>query len=153
MLLRRDRAMTAIGLMLDIAFHGSRTSTVSATDIAGRIGAARRGLEPLLQALSRADLLESVRGPRGGYRLARAPRDITLADIAQAASSAETDPDADPAEASPSPLTTAVIDPLWTGLSDLVSQQLAAMTLDDLLRRAGQAGLCRPASEPITYVI
>jgi Rrf2 family protein len=37
-----------------------------------------------LQALARAEVLETVKGPRGGYRLARAPRDITLLDIVEA---------------------------------------------------------------------
>jgi Rrf2 family protein len=37
-----------------------------------------------LQALARAEVLETVKGPRGGYRLARAARDITLLDIVEA---------------------------------------------------------------------
>lgn len=81
MLLRRDRAMTAVAVMLDVAFHAGRSGTVSAADIAERAGMARRGIEPLLQTLSRSGLLESVRGPRGGYRLGYPRRDITIADI------------------------------------------------------------------------
>ncbi|MBU6499895.1 MAG: Rrf2 family transcriptional regulator, partial [Rhodospirillales bacterium] len=81
MLIRRDRAMVAVTIMLDVAFHAGRSATVSAADIAERLGLARRGMEPLLQALSRAGLLDSVRGPRGGYRLGRPRRDIRLADI------------------------------------------------------------------------
>jgi Rrf2 family protein len=37
-----------------------------------------------LQALARAEVLETVKGPRGGYRLARAARDITLLDVVEA---------------------------------------------------------------------
>ena len=37
-----------------------------------------------LQALARAGVLETVKGPRGGYRLARPPAEITLADIVEA---------------------------------------------------------------------
>jgi len=37
-----------------------------------------------LQALSRAGILESVPGPRGGYRLARLARDITVLDVVEA---------------------------------------------------------------------
>jgi Rrf2 family protein len=37
-----------------------------------------------LQALSRAGLVESVPGPRGGYRLARDARQITVLDVVQA---------------------------------------------------------------------
>lgn len=149
MLLRRDRAMAAVSVMLDVAFHGSRTATVSATDIAERVGAARRGLEPLLQALSRAGLLESVRGPRGGYRLGRPRRDISLAEIVAAALAS----DVDPAEPPPSPLHAAVVDPLWSELSDGVRSRLETLSLEDLTRRAATAGLQRPTAEPISYAI
>jgi Rrf2 family protein len=37
-----------------------------------------------LQALSRAGIVESVAGPRGGYRLARAAHDITVLDVVEA---------------------------------------------------------------------
>ncbi len=37
-----------------------------------------------LQALARAGVLETVKGPRGGYRLARPATDITLLDVAEA---------------------------------------------------------------------
>ena len=37
-----------------------------------------------MQALARAGVVESVRGAHGGYRLARAPRDISLWDIVEA---------------------------------------------------------------------
>lgn len=150
MLLRRDRALAAISVMLDVAFHGGRTATVSATEIAERAGTARRGMEPLLQALSRAGLLESVRGPRGGYRLGRPRRDITLVDIV-AVSNADDEPQE--GDASPSKLQEVVLDPLWSELSATLDTRLAAITLDDLVRRAATAGLRRPVTEPISYAI
>ena len=71
MLLRRERAMTAVAIMLDVAFHAGRAEAVSAADIAERLGQARRGIEPVLQALSRAGLLDSIRGPK--WRLPPGP--------------------------------------------------------------------------------
>lgn len=41
-------------------------------------------LAKLFQRMARKGLLESHRGPRGGYVLARAPSDITLADVVSA---------------------------------------------------------------------
>jgi len=149
MLIRRDRAMVAVTVMLDVAFHGGRTATVSAADIAERLGMARRGMEPLLQTLSRAGLLDSVRGPRGGYRLGRPPRDIRLADI-MALATAE---DAEPQDGPGGRLQTSVTDPLWDELEAAVQAKLAGLTMEDLLRRAAAAGLRRPAAEPITFAI
>jgi Rrf2 family protein len=149
MLIRRDRAMVAVTVMLDVAFHGGRAATVSAADIAERLGLARRGMEPLLQALSRAGLLESVRGPRGGYRIGRPRRDIRLADIVTVALAEEVEP----ADGPNGRLQTAVVDKVWGELEDQARGQLAGLTLDDLIRRAAAAGMRRPAAEPISFAI
>jgi Rrf2 family protein len=150
MLIRRDRGMLGVAVMLDVAFHGGRTATVSAAEIADRLGLARRGMEPLLQALSRGGLLDSVRGPRGGYRLGRPRRDIKLSDVVAVAAS---DGDAEPADGPTGRLQERVVDVLWAELEATARDRLAALTLDDLLRRAAAAGLRRPATEPITFAI
>ena len=106
-------------------------------------------MEPLLQLLSRAGLLESVRGPRGGYRLGRPRRDIRLADVVTVALAE----DAEPTDGPSGRLQTAVVDRLWSDLEDQARAQLAALTLDDLIRRAAAAGLRRPTAEPISFAI
>jgi Rrf2 family protein len=141
--------MVAVTVMLDVAFHGGRSATVSAADIAERLGLARRGMEPLLQTLSRGGLLESVRGPRGGYRLGRPKRDIRLSDIVAVALA----DDSDPGEGPSGRLQTAVVDKVWSDLEEAAKAQLSALTLDDLMRRAAAAGMRRPAAEPITFAI
>jgi Rrf2 family protein len=153
MLLRQDRAQTAIAVALDIGFHAGRGATdlAPAAEVADRLGMARRGLEPVLQALSRAGILESVRGPRGGYRLARRPRDITLQQVLEALG--------EPASAEPAEsallgrLQEAVVAPLWGELDALLRERLKALTLEDLLRRATAAGLKRPAMAPLNFAI
>ena len=153
MLIRRDRAMVAVSIMLDVAFHAGRTGTVSAADLADRLGLARRGMEPLLQALSRAELLDSVRGPRGGYRLGRPRRDILLSEVVEVAVSHGS---GEPAEAGDGPageLQAKVVDPLWDELDAVARAALEKLSLDDLIKRAGQAGLRRPSDEPISFAI
>lgn len=149
MLLRRDRALMAIDIVLDVAFHAGRgTEVTGGGDIADRLGAQRRGIEPLLQALGRADILDSVRGPKGGYRLARAPRAITLAEVVGAVLDGE--------EAPPAPLgrlAAAVTAPLWGELDGVLRERLAMTTIGDLLRRAAAAGLRRPQTEPLDFAI
>ncbi len=142
--------MVAITILLDVAFHGGRSSTVSAADIAERLGMARRGMEPLLQTLSRGSLLESVRGPRGGYRLGRARRDIRLTEIVTVALA---DDAADAPDGPSGRLQEAVVDALWHELDQALQARLGALTLDDLVRRASAAGMRRPTAEPITFAI
>lgn len=151
MLLRRDRALTAIAVALDVAFHAGRGggALAGAAEVAERLGVARRGLEPVLQSLSRAGLLDSVRGPRGGYRLARRPREIPLAEVLAAVAEG-TEPAGDGPTGA---LQTAVVAPLWDELEAGLRERLAALTLDDLLRRAQAAGLKRPAAEPLNFAI
>ena len=151
MLLQQDRAQTAIAVALDVAFQAGRGGQLAgAAEVAERLGVSRRGLEPVLQALSRAGLLESLRGPRGGYRLARRPRDITLRDIIAAV--AEAPPEAPEASLN-GPLQGAVVAPLWQELDALLRERLAALSLDDLLKRAAAAGLRRPVAEPLNFTI
>ncbi|MBL6454191.1 Rrf2 family transcriptional regulator [Belnapia sp. T6] len=148
MLLRRERAMTAIAIMLDVAFHAGRSEAVSAADIAERLGQARRGIEPVLQALSRAGLLDSIRGPKGGYRLGRPPRDLRLAEIVATA----LDEDAAP-ETPQGRLQAAVVAPLWGELEGLCRDHLARLSVADLIKRAAAAGVKRPVTEPLNFVI
>lgn len=152
MLLRRDRAMLAVAVVLDVAFHAGRGGTVSAAEIAERLGHARRGIEPLLQVLSRAGLLASARGPRGGYRLGRAKREISVADVVDAALDGDGSSDAQ-SDASGDRLAAAVVAPLWAELEGLCEARLRGVTVDDLLRRAAAAGIKRPASEPLNFAI
>jgi Rrf2 family protein len=150
MIVRRDRGMLAVTIMLDVAFHAGRTSTVSAADIAERAGLARRGIEPLLQTLSRSGLLESIRGPRGGYRLGRPRRDITLDDVVRTATA---DDGASPEDGPSGAMQVQVVDPLWNELEDELSKRLKGITLEDLIRRAEAKGMARPLAEPISFSI
>jgi Rrf2 family iron-sulfur cluster assembly transcriptional regulator len=147
MLLRRDRAMTGIAIVLDVAFHAGHGAVVSAGEIADRLGQARRGIEPVLQSLSRAGLLESVRGPRGGYRLGRPRRELKLAEIVMSAT------DGDEGEQPSGILHSAVLAPLWGEMEGLCQQHLEALTIDDLMKRAVAAGVKRPSAEPVNFAI
>jgi len=148
MIVHRDRGMLAVLVLLDVAFHAGRHQTVSAADIAERAGLARRGIEPLLQTLSRSGLLESVRGPRGGYRLGRARSDIHLDEVIRTASSDDTTQDGPRGN-----LLSKVIAPLWSELDHEFAARLHGLTIDDLVRRAEAAGLSCPWAEPITFSI
>src|ERR1700681_4354607 len=77
------KALLAIAAVVDVAIY-ARGQLVSAKDLAARHNLPARHLEPLLQVLVREGVLKGVRGPRGGYELARERRRITAHDILRA---------------------------------------------------------------------
>lgn len=76
----------AVTALADIALNGGTPGgqgdlLVSLSEIAERQSISLSYLEQLFVRLRRAGLVDSVRGPGGGYRLARPPREISIADI------------------------------------------------------------------------
>lgn len=70
----------AVTAMLDLALHYQQ-GAVTLSDIAKRQGISLSYLEQLFARLRRSGLVDSVRGPGGGYTLALAPGKITVAQI------------------------------------------------------------------------
>lgn len=68
------RAMLAIAL-------NAKAGATSITDIAAHEGISVAYLEQLLNRLRRAGLIESIRGPKGGYVLSKSATRITVGDI------------------------------------------------------------------------
>jgi Rrf2 family iron-sulfur cluster assembly transcriptional regulator len=77
------RSVLAIAAVVDVALH-SRSAPVAAKALAARHKLPPRHLETLLQGLVHAKILKGVRGPRGGYELARQRRrDRAHRDVAE----------------------------------------------------------------------
>ncbi|MFC4668437.1 Rrf2 family transcriptional regulator [Seohaeicola nanhaiensis] len=70
----------AMVALADIALQ-PESSLVTLSDIAQRQKISLPYLEQLFVKLRRADLVASVRGPGGGYRLGRPAKDIRIADV------------------------------------------------------------------------
>src|ERR1700754_5229085 len=102
------RSRLAVAAVVDVALH-ARPQPVAAKALAGRHNLPPRHLETLLQALVKANILKGVRGPRGGYELARERRRISAGEIVRIAMSQST---ADPEDlGANSVLLERVIDP------------------------------------------
>lgn len=145
------KTLFAIEAVLDIAYHAS-ANPVQSREITRRQGIPRRYLEQVLQNLVRAGVLTGVRGPRGGYRLARERRRITLADIVQVIH--EMEARTDPIEEDDgSPLGTQVVRPLWRQLSEECMAQLSQTTIQDLCNQAREAGIESEDADRHDYTI
>jgi Rrf2 family transcriptional regulator, iron-sulfur cluster assembly transcription factor len=70
----------AVTAMLDLALH-AKEGPVPLADISQRQGISLSYLEQLFAKLRKQGLVDSARGPGGGYRLSRASHDIAVADV------------------------------------------------------------------------
>ena len=133
MALLSRKGLLAIAAVIDVALHG-RGRPVSAKALAARHSLPARHLEPVLQALVRVGILKGIRGPRGGYELARERRRITADDILRAAGTIE---EANGfATAAGSVLVSTVVIPAVGQAERAFSAALNRINLDELVRKA-----------------
>jgi Rrf2 family protein len=126
------KGVLAIAAVLDVAVHaGGRP--VSAKALAARHQLPPRHLEPVLQALVHEGILKGIRGPRGGYELARPQSAISAEDILRAASTAEGFEDA-PADSSR--LVNSVVWPALREAERMFSAALARISVEDMTQKA-----------------
>jgi Rrf2 family iron-sulfur cluster assembly transcriptional regulator len=143
MLLPPKKFLTVLEALSFIAIHnGSRP--VSAKEICQLLeGVSERYLEPILQKMVHSKILRSIRGPKGGYILARERRKIMLNEIFRVVQATE-EPLLEHSQ-----LGKHVILPLWNTLEASLIQQLSTITLDDVCKKAEkhQASLKQKASD------
>ncbi len=78
---RTDYALRAV---LEVAARINHTTPVTRDEISEAQNIPRRYLATILTDLRRAGLVTASRGPEGGYRLAKPPAQIALADVIRA---------------------------------------------------------------------
>ena len=132
------KGILAITAVIDVAIN-ARLRPVSAKALAARHTLPPRHLEPVLQALVREGILRGVRGPRGGYRLAKERRRISVGDIVRAAETADEENGED--NAPRSELGAHIVAPFIQSLQGDVMAKLDSITVDDLCQRARAAGV------------
>jgi Rrf2 family transcriptional regulator, iron-sulfur cluster assembly transcription factor len=131
MILLCRRSVLALAAVADIAIH-ARPQPVAAKSLARRLDLPPRHLETLLQALVRAEILKGVRGPRGGYELARERRRISAAEVIRAVMSGEE------VSKSDGRFVEKVIAPIIARAGEAFLAELDLVTIDDICRQAGE---------------
>ena len=133
----------AVTAMLDLALN-DKENPVSLADISARQDISLSYLEQLFSKLRKSDLVVSMRGPGGGYRLKGSAQDIVIADII---SSVDENVDvtrcgglADCDDGRP-----CLSHNLWMDLSDQIRMFLSSISLEDMKNRAGSLkSMCPP---------
>lgn len=75
-----SKTVTAIKMFIDLGEHYDE-GFISLVDIAKRKDLSKKFLEQIVPLYKNNGLLLGTRGNQGGYKLARAPREISLKDI------------------------------------------------------------------------
>ena len=140
----------AVMAIADLVTHGS-ARPVSLADIAARQEISLSYLEQLFAKLRRAGLVRSVRGPGGGYRLARPAAETRVAEVILAVD--------EPIKATRCPAGSTrgctsnggrcITHDLWEELSRQIHIFLSSVSLADVLehRILGRSAPLRPAGE------
>ena len=145
------KMLFAIEAVVDIAYHAG-SQPVQSQDITRRQGIPRRYLEQALQKLVRAEILTGLRGPRGGYNLARERRRISIGDIVHVMRNTnQTD---DPLENKEgSELTLTVIRPIWQNIETEMMTNLNDISIDSLCQQAQKSGIISEGSQSLDFTI
>ena len=141
----------ALEAVLDIAYNAG-AEPVRSKEITRRQGISQRHIEQVMQRLVHAGVLKGVRGPRGGYRLARERRRVTVGEIARIVYAIEDHGEAAVAS-DRSALGKAVVRPLWRELQDDLMARLDALTIDELCKRAQDRGVPNEPGERLDFTI
>lgn len=139
----------AVRAMVNLAFHGD-SRPINLRDISVEEGISLAYLEQLFVKLRRGNIVKSVRGPGGGYILARDPSRISVGEVITVVEE-PLNPVAclDEDSAVCKRADTCITQKVWKGLGQRIREFLDSITISDLttelhsLKGDGQRG-CRP---------
>jgi Rrf2 family iron-sulfur cluster assembly transcriptional regulator len=141
----------AVESVVHIAYNGG-AEPVRSREIAKRQGVSHRYLEQVMQRLVQAGVLRGVRGPRGGYLLARERRRITLGQIARVVRELENSDNGDEDDVS-SILADQVLQPIWSKMQEDLMVRLDKITIEDICRRATSLDIERASETNANFTI
>ncbi len=149
MLKLSNKLFFAVEAVVDIAFN-TGGQPVQSRDITRRQNIPQRYLEQVLQHLVRAGVLTGVRGPRGGYILARERRRITVGDISRVISNLDDNGDG---AVSASELGSRVMEPMWQEMQEKFLKELDRVSIEDLCLKANQENIESEARKRLDFTI
>jgi Rrf2 family iron-sulfur cluster assembly transcriptional regulator len=132
------RGQLAVSAMTDLALR-QKMRPVALSTISARQGTSLSYLEQLFSALRRAGLVDSTRGPGGGYTLARRADQVSVAEIILAVENLKTD-DLQNLGAGQAAQVKSMTGELWSTFNLRVMEYLQSVTLQDLVAQQLEKG-------------
>lgn len=133
------RGQLAVSAMTDLALR-QKMRPVALSTISARQGTSLSYLEQLFSALRRAGLVDSTRGPGGGYTLARNTDQISVAEIILAVENLKSD-DMQSLDAGKAAQVKSMTGELWSTFNARVMEYLQSVTLQDLVAQQHAKGM------------
>jgi len=128
----------ALRLMVDLAERNTG-EFISLKDISARQEISTKYLEQIVVQLCKAGFLKSVRGPQGGYKLSREPKDYTAGEILKVTEGSLAPVACLGEEMNDCPrysqCSTIVF---WEGLNKLIQEYVESVTLQDIVEQHKQ---------------
>ena len=124
----------AVTAMLDLAIHAENNTPISLADISKRQAISLSYLEQLFARLRRSGLVNSVRGPGGGYLLSDSPDNISIARVVDAVNES-VDATRCQRQGNCQNGAPCLTHHLWCQLSDTIHDFLNGISLGHLLRQ------------------
>ena len=145
-----NKLFYAMEAVLFVAYNASN-GAISSRDIAARQGLPPRYLEGLMQKLVRAGILRGIRGPKGGYVLAKERRRISLADICAVLSEDTADKEASAYEGTP--LGKNIVLPIWKKAYAAWISALENVNLAELCETASSKHIKKHSETKLDFTI
>lgn len=132
----------ALRLLADLAMHEHK-GYVSLKDVSERQGISKKYLEQIASILNHAGVLTTTRGYLGGYKLSRAPEEISVSEVLRVTENDEiilpcaggTDDQCGRSCMCPTQA-------IWIGLQKAIDDYLGALTLADIVKQQKQFSGC-----------
>jgi Rrf2 family protein len=142
--------------LFDIAYHSAGLST-QVKDISARQAISPRYIEQIFQKLKKAGIIRSIRGPSGGYYLARKLDEVSVGDIVRATEGDIqlvhcTDLKKGSRKACDR-IEKCVVRSVWIEASERLIAYLDSVTLQDLCKEAQLKGVERVIDKHLMYYI
>ena len=125
----------ALRLMVDLTHHANG-DYIALKDISERQNISVKYLEQIVSVLGKAGMLKSVRGPQGGYKLAKDPSEYTAGDILRITEgNLAPIPCLENEENDCDRISQCATLDFWKGLYDTVNSYVDGVTLQELAER------------------
>ena len=124
----------AVRAMLALSLHSGK-NPLQVKSIAQKKSIPLRFLEQVMSALKKKGLVESIRGPHGGYKLTRSPDQIFFGEVLQAVEGSLVSDDLGAKRDGTEKFETIVLKEVWAEINGALMAHLNSISFEDLCHR------------------